>query len=144
MWIEEVLETFYNSKLFQLNRKHLNLIYQFSHCHFSYWVYTTLWVQTISTDRSVADVVDPAVEHGLAPGNHRNVPTPSTQPLVIAKVILITLIKRDHRSSLIFKGVSKISRNTIFREGMHVHKTITNRRLGFRQMSLKPPANEDY
>ena len=40
MWIEEVLETFYNSKLFQLNRKHLNLIYQFSYCRFRCWVYT--------------------------------------------------------------------------------------------------------
>ena len=75
MWIEEVLETFYNSKLFQLNRKHLNLIYQFSYCRFRCWVYTmSLWVQILPTDRSVSDVVDPAVEHGLAPADHRNVP----------------------------------------------------------------------
>ena len=71
MWIEEVLETFYNSKLFQLNRKHLNLIYQFSTATFA--VGFTLWVHIISTDRSVSDVVDPAVEHGLAPADHRNV-----------------------------------------------------------------------
>ena len=71
MWIEEVLETFYNSKLFQLNRKHLNLIYQFSTAAFACGF--TLWFQIISTDRSVSDVVDPAVEHGLAPADHRNV-----------------------------------------------------------------------